>query len=83
MQILPQYLPGAGDVPLRGLQVADSQAQRVATAQHGVRQEDLARLVDSLDQALIEGVQISLWQCPGLFLVLYSGHRKKILLSKL
>ena len=51
-----QQLPGARDVPLLGVQVADRQPQHEPAVQPRVRQEDLAAAVDRVEQALVERV---------------------------
>ena len=42
--------PGARDVPLRGVEIADRQPQRIAAVEPGVGQEDLAGGIQPLEQ---------------------------------
>ena len=54
---LPKPVPGAADVRLGGPDVPDGEADDVAAAQAGVRQEDFAAVVHGVQQALVESVQ--------------------------
>ena len=57
---LLEEFPRAADVAVGGLQVADGDAQGEAAAEHGVRDEDLARVVDALEDGFVQPRQFGL-----------------------